>query len=169
MTRSETDQDPNEKQVREKDEKLVDSLISISNDRFEVWKYFEGRADRLGEQLWTTGTWLMGLLTATLSLPFVGRFIRFPETTFAVQVNGRIPVVLIAVFGIFFCMYAYVALRDLRHHIEGNWRRALYARTGEWKASSLQDRKRHGWYLLLGVGILALTAFFILLIIACLV
>jgi len=148
--------------------KLVDSLLSIKNDRFEVWKYFEDRADRLGERLWLTGTWLMSLLAATLSLPFVAKLISFPDTGFPIQVPSRIPVVLIALFGILFCLYSYSALHDLRDHIQSNWRRAAYALTGKSEPTTWGGRKQHGWTVLLLVGILAIGGFTFLLLIACL-
>ena len=149
-------------------EALVKSLLSVKNDKFEVWKYFEERADKLGERLWSTGTWLIGLLAATVSLPFAAKFIEFPATGFPVRVTQRIPVAFIAVFGIALCLYSYHALLDLREHIEGNWRRSTYALTDKWEQPDWGGRKRHGWNILLGVGVLALVAFVILLIFACL-
>lgn len=149
-------------------ETLVKSLLLVKNDKFEVWKYFEERADRLGERLWSTGTWLMSLLAATLSLPFVAKFIEFPATGFPIQVTKRVPVALIAAFGIALCLYSYYALFDLREHIEGNWRRSTYALTDKWEQPEWGGRKRHGWNILIGVGIFAFVAFVFLLILACL-
>ena len=152
---------------REKrDRSFVDSLLSIKNDKFEVWKYFEDRANYLSDHLWTTGTWLMTLLAATLSLPFAAKFITVADTLFPIKVVASIPVVLIALFGIALDFYAYVTVLDIRRHIEGNWRRAGYARTGQWKEASWEGRRRHGWNVLLGVGILAFVAFGGLLVLA---
>lgn len=138
---------------------LVDKLLDLNNDRFEVWKYFEARADQLGERLWSTGTWLMSILVAMLSLPFVAKFIAVVDATFPIQVSSRIPVGLIAGFGIAFCFFSYAALKDLREHIESNWRRSAYALTGQWGEIRWGGRKRHAWNVLLSVGIFAAVAF----------
>jgi hypothetical protein len=152
-----------------KRKKLVDSLIAIKNDRYEHWKYFEDRADRLGERLWSIGIWLMSVVTAGLSLPFVAKFVAVPGTGFPVQVNAPLPVALISIFGIAFLIYSYQALRDLRDHIEGNWVGASYARTLELNPAAWSGRKRHGWNVLLAAGSLAFLAFTGLLVLAGLV
>jgi len=139
--------------------KLVDSLIAIGAKRYELWKYFEDRADQLGERLWSTGLWLMGIVAATLSLPFAARFVVVPGTESPAEITAPFPVALIAVFGIAFLLYSYFALRDLRDHIEGNWIRATYARTLKLDRASWGGRKRHGWNVLIAVGALALVAF----------
>ena len=37
----------------------VEALKASQPDRFELWKYYEDRADHLGEQMWTIALWLM--------------------------------------------------------------------------------------------------------------
>lgn len=153
---------------QDRDKKLVESLNSLAENKFEVWKYFEDRADRLGEQLWLIGTWLMAVAAATLSLPFVARFIEVSEDGFPFKIKFRAPVILIAVFGLAFCGYGYAALTDLRKHLEGNWRRASLAREGKWSEAGWSGRKRHGWNVLIGIGVLQVAAFLFLLVLACL-
>lgn len=150
----------------ERDKQLVDSLLALKDDRFEVWKYFEERANKLGDQLWSTGTWLMALIAATLSLPFVAGFVKVPDTLLETQINVKPPVVGIALFGMAICLYAYAAILDIRRHIEGNWRRAVYARTRHWEEASWGGRRRHGWNVLLAVGALAFAAFVALFLLA---
>lgn len=145
---------------------LVETLLSIKNDKFEVWKYFEDRADRLGERLWSTGTWLMSVLTVIISLPFITKFISYDNSGFPITVDRPIPVILISIFGIAFCLYSYVALSDLREHIEGNWRRSRYALTGKWEEPSWGGRKRSAWNILLTAGICGLISFILLLILS---
>ena len=58
---------------------LVDALMKIKASQFDLWKYFEGRADQLGERLWTIGIWLMAVIGATLSLPFAAKFVTVTE------------------------------------------------------------------------------------------
>jgi hypothetical protein len=143
----------------DRDKKFVDSLMSIKDDRFEVWKYFEDRANQLGDRMWSMGTWLMSLVAATLALPFVANFVEVPAGPSFLKINARLPVVVIAGFGVALCVYAFVAILDVRRHIERNWRRAGYARTGQWTPGSWSGGRRHGWNILLIVGILAFVAF----------
>lgn len=150
----------------DKGKDLVKTLLSIKNDRFEVWKYFEDRADRLAERLWSTGTWLMSVLTVIISLPFIAKFISYENSGFPISVDRPIPVILIGIFGIAFCFYSYVALSDLREHIEGNWRRSKYALTELWEEPSWQGRKRSAWNILLTAGGCGLLSFFLLLILS---
>jgi hypothetical protein len=110
----------------------------------------------------------MAGLAATLSLPFEARFIEVLEVSSPLKIKFRAPVILIAVFGLAFCGYGYAALTDLRKHLEGNWRRASYAREGKWSEASWSGRKRHGWNVLMGIGILQVAAFSFLLLLACL-
>lgn len=125
----------------------------------ELWQYYEERADRLGDRLWTIGIWLMAIIAGTLTLPFAAGFV---ETSGgALLVTARTPVAMIAIFGLLFCAYFYAALRDLRDHIESNWRKAGYILTGTWE-SSWGGRKKHGWNVIVGVGGLAALAFLFL-------
>jgi len=136
----------------------VDAMKLIQPSQYELWKYFEDRADRLGERLWSVGAWLMAVIAATLTLPFVAKFIETSTAFFPVQVSGRLPVAMIAVFGMLFCTYSYAALRDVREHIESNWRKAGYVLNGTWHVS-WGGRKSHGWNVLLTVGSLGFAAF----------
>ncbi len=138
--------------------KRVDALKAIQPNNYELWKYYEERADRLGERLWSVGIWLMTVLTATLSLPFGAGFIKPSSTFFPIQVISRVPVAMLGLFGILFCVYSYAALSDIREHIESNWRKAGYILSGTWEAN-WGGRKSHGWNVLLAIGGLAFVAF----------
>jgi len=136
----------------------VDALKSIQPSQYELWKYFEDRADRLGERLWSVGAWLMTVIAATLTLPFAANFIETSTAFFPVRVAGRLPLTMIAAFGMLFCIYSYAALRDVREHIESNWRKAGYVLNGTWQ-TSWGGRKSHGWNVLLTVGSLGFASF----------
>jgi hypothetical protein len=136
----------------------VDELWKIQPSKYELWKYYEDRADRLGERLWTTGVWLMTAIVATLTLPFAAKVVSAPGVNFPVQVVAPFPTAALAVFGIILCIYAFFALNDLREHIESNWRKAGYILEGTWE-SSWGGRKNHGWRLLLTFGLLAFSGF----------
>jgi hypothetical protein len=60
---------------KERDEELLNGLLKLDAPKLEVWRYFSDRADRFTEQLWTTGTWIFGIIAAVLALPFVAKFI----------------------------------------------------------------------------------------------
>lgn len=145
---------------------LVDTLLSIKNDKFEVWKYFEERADKLSERLWSTGTWLMTVIAATITLPFVAQFISTDNRDFPIEVTRPFPVATISLFGMIFCLYSLLALRDMREHIEKNWRRSKYALIGKWEEPTWRGRKKNGWNILLVVVLLAFTTFVLLFILA---
>ena len=121
--------------AKSSDKKLVNELLLLTpaTTKYDLWKYFEDRADRLRERLWTTGTWLVTILIAVLALPFTVKFIQVEVTkplTFrsvvqsvqspipllgvAVQsVQSPIPLLGVAVFGLAFSVYAWFVLRDL--------------------------------------------------------
>lgn len=145
--------------------KRVEALRALQSDSRELWKFFEERADRLGERMWSIGIWFMTVITATLSLPFLSQIIKPDNVCPYLRIEMRIPVVLIAIFGILFCVYSYSALLDIREHIESNWRKAGYILEGTWQAG-WRGRKSHGWNVLLSLGILAMLAFAGLLLLA---
>lgn len=136
----------------------VDAARDLSPGDFNIWKHYEERADRLTERLWSVGIWLMTIIGSTLSLPFIAGFVKPLLSYPHIQIENRGAVAIVAVFGILFCIYAYTALRDLREHIEGNWRRAGYVLENTWQ-SKWEGRKNHGWVLLIIVGALALVGF----------
>ena len=123
------------------DKEFVNELLGLTPAKYDLWKYFEDRADRLRERLWTTGTWLTTILIAVLALPFTVKFIQVEATKPltlqpAVQsVQSPIPLLTVAVFGFAFSVYALFVLHDLQKHIKFNWRMALLARNKDEKPS----------------------------------
>jgi hypothetical protein len=170
---------------KETDQELIQWLLSVNDNKtFEVWKYFEERANKLGDQLWSTGTWLMTLVAATFSFPLGTKFVAFPDALFPIQVTAPIPVVVIALFGMALCLYALFALNDIHRHIKRNWDRAKLVRplveeekkaaakgealgfsrrepgeTREEERDSSSKGKQHGWRVLFLVGVVAFAAF----------
>jgi hypothetical protein len=143
----------------------VEALKAIQPDKFELWKYYEDRADHLGERMWTIGLWLMTVVTATLSLPFVAKLVA-PISSFPyLKSKNCIAVSLVAIFGGLLCVYSYASIHDLKEHIESNWRRAGSVLDGSWQ-STWSGRKEHGWKVLLSVGTLAAAGFLGLLLLA---
>jgi hypothetical protein len=138
--------------------KRVDAAKGLSADHFSVWKHYEDRADQLGQELWSVGSWLAALVGATLSLPFLAHFVEPLPVRPYFSVTNRVGVGLAAAFGLLLCLYAFFALSDVREHIESNWRKAGYVLDGTWQ-SDWKGRKNHGWLILLAIGGLASMAF----------
>lgn len=141
-------------------QKRVDAVRRLSPGDFNAWKHYEDRADQLGAELWTIGSWLSALVGATVALPFVAEFISTTPEYPYLRVSNRVGLGVVAVFGLAFCRYAYLAICDVREHIESNWRKAGFVLEGTWQ-SDWSGRKGHGWKALIAIGwlaILALTA-----------
>src|SRR5687768_12955486 len=112
----------------EDDQIQVEALEKLEGStKFDIWKHFEDRAGQLSEALWSTGTWLMALVGATLAVPFLADFVALAGKGFPIKVESRLPVIAVAAFGIALCLYSYVVLCDIREHIQRNWQRAGYA------------------------------------------
>lgn len=108
-------------------EKLVSEIKKIKPPESEVWRYFEDRADRIREKIWTVGTWLLGILSAILALPFVSGMIAVDGTqTF--EIKTKLPVTAICVFGLLFCGYSGRVWWDMKNHLWDNFDRANIAR-----------------------------------------
>jgi hypothetical protein len=146
----------------ETDTDLVDSIQSLEKDVFELWKYFEDRADELSDRLWTTGTWLTAILAAILVVPFTAKFIEVQPGNFPLSVGFAFPVILVSLFGIAFGVYALLVLKDIKEHIETNWRKAKYIRKKNWDIAI--GFRKSGWRLLRAIISLEVLAFAALLI-----
>ena len=146
-------------------QKRLDAVRGLSPDHFSTWKHYEDRASQLGAELWSIGSWLAALIGATLSLPFVAKFIEPIAVYPYVKIANRPGTAVVAAFGLCLCAYSYVAMSDVREHIQSNWRKAGYVLEGTWQME-WGGRKSHGWIVLLATGGLAFTAFSALLIAA---
>ncbi len=143
----------------------VAALMELQPDKFELWKYYEDRADRLGERMWSIGAWLITVVTATLSLPFIAKFVVTHPSFPFLKIENRVAVGIVAIFGALFCVYSYASISDLKEHIESNWRKSGYVLDGSWQAT-WRGRKDHGWKVLLSTGALAAAGFLVLLFLA---
>jgi hypothetical protein len=150
---------------KERDEARIDELVGLGANKLDIWRYYSDRADKFAEQLWTTGTWLFGIITAVLALPFAAKFIQI-DSQRLIRVESRPLTILVYLFGLCLCGYSYSALRDMREHIERNWERSDLARTGQWRKAHWCGRKLHGWLLLMVFGIGSAIAFASLIVMA---
>ena len=140
-------------------QKRVNAARHLSPSDFSLWKHYEDRADQLGGELWTVGSWLSALIGGTLALPFVAGFITTGKAYPYLGVPNRVGVGVVSIFGLVLCWYAYEATHDVREHIESNWRKAGFVLNGSWQAD-WSGRKGHGWNALMAIGWLAAVAFF---------
>ena len=142
---------------------LLQSLRGLDERQFALWKYFEDRADLLTARLWTTGTWLVGILVAVLTLPFAAHFVEATGGVFPLRPLARLPLALIGLFGVALSVFAFLAIADLREHIEQNWTRAMHIRRIEEQEAGyqayLRQRKKTGWHVLLGIIVLDFIGF----------
>jgi hypothetical protein len=119
---------------------------------------FSDRADKFAQQLWTTGTWIFAIIGAVLALPFAANFI-VVSSKHLIRFEAPLLAIFVCLFGLLLCAYSYVALKDIREHIEGNWRRSDLARTGQWHEADWGGRKLHGWRVLMIFGAGSAAAF----------
>src|SRR5829696_9523088 len=123
---------------KEADEELRNGLLKLNGATdFEVWRYFSDRADKLAQQLWTTGTWIFAIIGAVLALPFATKLIVVDSKKYLIRFESPLLAILVCIVGLLLCAYFYVALKDMREHIERNWTRAQLARKDEWKEEKL--------------------------------
>jgi hypothetical protein len=142
----------------EKDEEQIKQLMELGANKLDLWRYYSDRADKSAEQLWTTGTWLFGVITAVLALPFVAKFI-IADSQHLIRFESRPLTAVIYLFGLLLCAYSFTALEDIREHIKRNWQRADLTRKGKWKKADWGGRKLHGWLILIIFGALSGLAF----------
>jgi hypothetical protein len=143
---------------KQRDEERITELLELDPRRFEVWRYFSDRADKFAEQLWTTGTWMLGIIAAVLFLPFVAKFV-VVDAANLIKFESRNLTMLVCVFGIMLCGYAYTALLDIRQHLQRNWERSDLALTDNWQKSDWGGPKFRGWWILIVFGAFALSGF----------
>lgn len=90
-------------------------------DYFEIWKYFEDRADNVKEAMFKTLTWTVGFAAALLGFIFV-------KLTDYDKNNAVLPlrwvVFLAALAGLVICLYSSFTLSEAGKHIRNNWKRA---------------------------------------------
>jgi hypothetical protein len=153
---------PQERQMtrgqRERDEARIAELIELGVTKADLWRYYSDRADSLAEQLWTTGTWMLGIIAAVLSLPFVAKFIVVDPTNL-IKFESRTLTIVVCVLGILLCVYFYTVITDIREHLQRNWERSDLARTGKWEKSNWGGLKFRGWGILIAFGGWALLGF----------
>ena len=146
-------------------DKEIDKLGKVSaltDRRYDLWKYCEERAEKTKERLWTTGTWLVTIIAAAITLPFTAQFIEVSDSEFALFVKYRIPTFFIGLFSTLLCVYSYFVIRSLNEHINRSWNRADYFVIGEFKDNSSTSAGQIILYFILSLLLLASIALIVL-------
>ena len=107
---------------------FVESLLTLNDREYDIWKYFEERANKLVNHLWSIGILTMSVIGVTLSLPFLAPdFIALSP----IRVVSPLPVIFISLAGSLICVFGHKVLFDIRKHILDNWTHAIYIRQGK--------------------------------------
>ncbi len=153
-------------QIRKKeDEAQIEQLRALGAEKIDIWRYYAERADKLSDQLWITGTWLLGIIAAVLALPFAAGYVNAASGDVPL-INNRPLVLTICGFGLLLCAYSYVVVQDLRDHIVRNWERADLLQHATWIEGTWVGRKLHAWRLLMTFQAVSMLAFLLLTIMA---
>ncbi len=91
------------------------------DDYLDLWKYFEERADRVKEAMFSTVTWAIGFAAAILGF-IVAKLIDFESAWFKLRHAGL--VLGASAAGIALCVYCWILVGESKKHMIRNWNRA---------------------------------------------
>lgn len=92
---------------------------------YDLWKYFQGRADIVKARLWTTVTWLISAQVGFLALLFSADILAFTEETRTqIAICLPIPAFVLCLFGFGLSAYSLFVICDSFKHMAWNWLRA---------------------------------------------
>jgi hypothetical protein len=105
-----------------KQSEIVDQLVILNGgNKFEVYKYYEDRADNLKARLWSSGTWLLTIMGAMVAVPFTANYIEVAAGLIPINVVEGIPVIAFCIGGFLMCFYSWIVIHEFKRHIEGLW------------------------------------------------
>lgn len=104
----------------------IDALRILDARRFEVWSFFEHRADEIKSRLWTTATWLIALKGALLGFILSQNFVVFEGP--GIKLANPLIVSLLSGLGVALVILTWTVVDDMASHIRLNWRRASAAK-----------------------------------------
>ena len=134
--------------------KKMERLRNLDDRNFEIWKFFETRADNLKGSLWTTVTWLVTLKSALLAFMLSDqRVMQFTNAGFGLAPSVPTLVFVLSALGLSLAFLTWALVEDIARHIRSNWLRASAAEMDP--NSNLRSGKI---YLLLPLG--AVEVFF---------
>lgn len=148
-------------ELTDREEKYLVLLEKIRNldgeSDYDLWKYYQNRADEIKTRLWTTGTWLIALMLALLALAFQVGVLSFQDEFPPLGVEQRWPGAIIAVLGIAIALHGFYAVKDQIDHIASNWFRADCLKDNFQKLGRYYTN--WGWVSLIFIGGLILSLY----------
>ena len=139
---------------------IVDKLVELNDgNKFEIYKFYEDRADHVRDRLWSAGTWLLTVMGVVVAIPFTASFIEFEKSFPPLKVINNIPVIVLGIFGLFLCLYSWFVINEFKQHVEMLWGGADHL-----IGFTFPAKLRSKAYLILRIGVLvfAISWIFIL-------
>ncbi len=142
---------------------ITDKLVELNEgNKFEIYKFYQDRADHVKDRLWSAGTWLLTVMGVVVAIPFTASFIEFEKSFLPLKVINDIPVIALGIFGLFLCLYSWFVINEFKQHVEMLWDGADHL-IGL-NTDTFQVKFRSKAYLILRIGVLvfAISWIFIL-------
>jgi len=105
------------------------SELSNGKSDFELWKHFQEDANKIKDRMWTITTWLFTLKTGVIG--FIFKFFTDAAKDDVIQYyygmfSKPLIVLLLAIVGIFICIYTFFMVRSYGTHISTCWKRSNF-------------------------------------------
>jgi hypothetical protein len=121
---------PNDKDDEEKARvtKKIEKLRGLKDRDFEIWQFFEKRADDIKGSLWTTATWLVALKSALLAFMLGDeRIMQFTSDGLGLTPSAPTVVLVLSALGLALAFLTWAIVGDIAGHVRRNWLRASAA------------------------------------------
>lgn len=127
-----------EAEAKAKAKAKIEELRGLELRDFEVWRFFEHRADEIKGSLWTTATWLVALQGALLAFTLNDQVIEFTEPG-VITAKHQLVVMTLSGLGLALAALTFAIVDDIARHVRINWLRASAAK-GDYDAVSRSNR-----------------------------
>jgi 2',3'-cyclic-nucleotide 2'-phosphodiesterase (5'-nucleotidase family) len=151
----------------EKNQERIRQIARLEGTGWNLWRFYEDRADTIRARLWTVGSWLIALMGAVLVFLFQYQFLGFQRPFPGIVVLKPWPSAFIALVGLVLALLTCSIVWDSMKHIRNNFTYADYVWSNRWSPASLTRQTRAGalalmiiagLFLLANVWVLALSA-----------
>lgn len=108
--------------------KKIKKLRGLTDRDFEIWQFFEKRADDIKATLWTTATWLVALKSALLAFMLGDeRIMQFTNDGLGLTPSVPTVVLVLSALGLALAFLTWGIVGDIAGHVRSNWLRASAA------------------------------------------
>jgi hypothetical protein len=129
--------------------KHIDQGIRLAgSNRYDLWKFYQDRADTIRARLWTIGTWLVALISALAALAHQGDIIGLRPGFPGIAILLPWPAFFIAMMGLILVILTLFIVFDNLKHIVNNFTYANYISSEQWIPATLPRHTRNGAYTL---------------------